>query len=100
MTWEEILEQYADETERWIEFKHKYKFPKGEGYDDIIYRVSGFIDNVPDNSLILTHYGVIQGILLYYKIVDDNTLWNYQISNCDIFILNNKKLENIIKCVH
>lgn len=100
LTWEEILEQYAEETERWIEFKHKYKFPKGEGYDDIIDRVSGFMNKVPDNSLILTHYGVIQGILLYYKIVDDNTLWNYQISNCDIFILNNKKLENIIKCVH
>lgn len=97
LTWEEIIEQYADESESWIEFKHKYKFPKGEGYDDIILRVSDFIDNVPDNSLIATHFGVIQAILLYFEIADDNSLWNFHISNCDIIILNNKKIEEIIK---
>ncbi|NLK65322.1 MAG: histidine phosphatase family protein [Tissierellia bacterium] len=98
LKWEEIVDLYADEIENWIEFKHKYKFPKGEGYDDIIKRVSYFMDNLPDNSLISTHYGVIQGILLYLKIADDDTLWNYEISNCDIFVLNNKKIEKIIKC--
>jgi hypothetical protein len=35
---------------------------------------------------------------LYLKIADDDTLWNYEISNCDIFVLNNKKIERIIKC--
>ncbi len=97
LTWEEIVEMYAEEIESWLEFKHKYKFPKGEGYTDIIKRVAGFIDNVPDNSLISTHYGVIQAVLLYFKIADDNTLWNYKISNCDIFALNNKSLESIIR---
>lgn len=97
LTWEEIVEMYADEIESWIEFKHKYKFPKGEGYTDIINRVAGFIDKVPDNSLISTHYGVIQAVLLYFNIVDDDTLWNYKISNCDIFVVNNKKLETIIR---
>lgn len=96
LTWEEIVEQYADESESWIEFKHKYKFPKGEGYDDIILRISGFLDNVPDNSLIATHFGVIQAVLLYFEIADDNSLWNYKISNCDIIVLNNKKIESII----
>ena len=95
LTWEEILEQYADESEKWIEFKHKYKFPKGEGYSDIISRISDFMDNVTDNSLIVTHYGVIQSILLYYKIADDETLWDYKISNCAILELNGSKLENI-----
>ncbi|MDD2396627.1 MAG: histidine phosphatase family protein [Tissierellia bacterium] len=98
LTWEEIIKMYADEIENWIKFKHKYKFPKGEGYDDIIDRVSGFMDNVPDNSLISTHYGVIQAVLLYFKIVDDVTLWDYKISNCDIFVVNNKKIEKIIRC--
>lgn len=97
LTWEEIVEQYAEESQTWIEFKHKYKFPKGEGYDDIILRISDFFDNVPDNSLIATHYGVIQSVLLYFEIVDDTTLWDYNISNCDILIINNKKLENILK---
>ena len=97
LTWEEIVEMYAEEIESWLEFKHKYKFPKGEGYQDIIKRVAYFMDDVPDNSIISTHYGVIQAILLYFKIADDNTLWNYEISNCDIFVLSNKKLENIIR---
>lgn len=97
LTWEEIVEQYAEESQTWVEFKHKYKFPKGEGYDDIILRISDFFDNVPDNSLIATHYGVIQSVLLYFEIVDDTTLWDYNISNCDIIIINNKKLENILK---
>lgn len=97
LTWEEIVEMYADEVESWTEFKHKYKFPKGEGYDDIIKRVAGFMDKVPDNSLISTHYGVIQAVLLYYNIADDDTLWNYKISNCDIFELDNKKLTGIIR---
>ena len=96
LTWEEIETQYADEIERWMKFKHKYKFPKGEGYDDIIERISDFIDNVPDNSLIVTHFGVIQSMLLYLNIVDDSSLWSYNISNCDIVVLNSKKLERII----
>lgn len=95
LTWEEIIDQYAEESEKWIEFKHKYKFPKGEGYSDIISRISDFMDNVTDNSLIVTHYGVIQSILLYYKIADDETLWDYKISNCAILELNGSKLENI-----
>lgn len=98
LKWEEIVDMYADEIESWIKFKHKYKFPKGEGYDDIINRVSFFMEKVPDNSLISTHYGVIQGILLYLKIADDDSLWNYEISNCDIFVINNKKIDRIIKC--
>ncbi len=97
LTWEEIVEQYAEESQTWVEFKHKYKFPKGEGYDDIILRISDFFDNVPDNSLIATHYGVIQSLLLYFEIADDTTIWDYKISNCDILIINNKKIENIIK---
>jgi len=96
LTWEEIIEQYADESESWIEFKHKYKFPKGEGYDDIILRISSFFDNVPDNSLIATHFGVIQAMLLYFGIADDESLWDYKISNCDIIVLKNKKIESII----
>ena len=96
LTWEEIVKQYADESEGWIEFKHKYKFPKGEGYDDIILRISDFMDNIPDNSLVATHFGVIQAILLYFEIADDKTLWNYHISNCDIIVLQNKKIEGII----
>lgn len=98
MTWEEMRENHLEETENWISLRHKYKFPQGESYDDIIKRVSGFFDNVPDNSVVVTHFGVIQSVMLHLKIADDKDLWKYEISNCDIVVLNNNKFEKIIKC--
>lgn len=98
LTWEEIYSTYKDESDNWINKKHLYKFPEGEGYDDIVNRVSKFIDIVPDNSLIVSHFGVIQSILLYLGIADDKNLWDFKISNCDILVLNNKKFVRIIKC--
>lgn len=97
MTWDELRLNYREETENWILKKHKYKFPEGEDYEDIIKRISVFMDNVPDNSLIVTHFGVIQSILLYLGIADDISLWDYIISNCDIMVLKDKKFERIIK---
>ncbi len=96
-TWDEMVLQNKSETDNWINLKHKYKFPNGEGYDDIINRICYFLDNIEDDSLIVSHFGVIQSILLYYKIADDNNIWDYHISNCDIVVLNNKKIERIIK---
>lgn len=98
MTWEEMQAAHKEETEKWIKEKHRYKFPQGESYEDIIRRISEFVDKVPDNSVVVTHFGVIQSMLLYLKIADDLNLWNYNISNCDIVVLNNKKFERIIKC--
>lgn len=98
MTWEEMINDYKEETDNWIEQGFKYTFPKGESYDDIINRIARFMDNVEDNSVIVSHFGVIQSILLYYKIADSSNLWNYHISNCDILVLNYKKIEKIIKC--
>lgn len=96
MTWEEIEKNHKEESQRWIEDKHRYKFPQGESYEDIIKRISPFLDNVPDNSLLISHFGVIQSILYYWNIVDESTLWKYKISNCDIIVLRNKKVHQII----
>ncbi|MFA9423314.1 MAG: histidine phosphatase family protein, partial [Sedimentibacter sp.] len=98
MTWEEMQAAHREETERWIKEKHKYKFPQGESYEDVIERISQFVDKIPDNSVVVTHFGVIQSVLLYMKIADDLNLWNYYISNCDIVVLNNKEIVKIIKC--
>lgn len=99
LTWDEIREQYREESENWILNKQKYKFPEGDSYADIIKRVSRFIEKIPDNSLVVTHFGVIQSILLYLNIADDTNLWDYVINNCDIVIIdkNKKELERIIR---
>ncbi|MEL7646711.1 MAG: histidine phosphatase family protein [Sedimentibacter sp.] len=98
MTWDEMRLSHMEETEKWIQLQHRYKFPNGEGYEDIIKRVSAFVDGIPDNSVVVTHFGVIQSMMLYLNIADDKSLWQYEISNCDILVLNNKKIETIIKC--
>lgn len=99
MTWDEITVNHKEESENWILNKHKYKFPEGESYDDIVHRISSFVDNVPDNSLVVTHFGVIQSILLHLDIADGTNLWDNKIGNCDILILDEKKskIEKIIK---
>ncbi len=97
LTWDEIYANYREESEKWMEQQHRYIFPEGEGYDDIIRRISAFIDNVPDNSLIVTHFGVIQAVMLYLKIADDENLWETVISNCDILVINEEKFEKIIR---
>lgn len=99
LTWEEISEKYKEESETWIVKKHKYKFPEGEDYNDIIKRISHLTDTLPDNSLIVTHFGVIQAILLYLKIVDEINLWDIVIGNCDVIVLDEKKgkIEKIIR---
>lgn len=99
MTWDEIRIQHKEESENWILDKQKYKFPEGESYADIINRISSFIDNIPDNSLVVTHFGVIQSILLYLNIADDTNLWEYKIKNCDIVVIdkNKKEIEKIIR---
>ncbi|MDD2494058.1 MAG: histidine phosphatase family protein [Tissierellia bacterium] len=98
MTWEEIVENHKEETELWVNQGFKYKFPEGESYDDIINRISSFIDNLEDNSVIVTHFGVIQAILLYLKAANYENVWDYRISNCDIIVLENNKIKDIIKC--
>jgi alpha-ribazole phosphatase len=98
MTWEEMLNDYKIETDNWIEQGFKYKFPKGESYFDIMDRISDFMDNIKDDSVIVSHFGVIQSILLYYKAVNFDNIWDYRISNGDILVLKNKKIEKLIKC--
>lgn len=92
MTWNEIESIYKEESEKWMLIGHKYKFPQGEGYEDIIKRIALFIDGVPDNSLIVTHFGVIQSILLYMGIANDTNLWNFTISNGDIVAIDDKNI--------
>lgn len=98
MTWDEMLNSYKDETDNWIKLGYDYKFPEGESYGDIIDRIADFIENIEDNSVIVSHFGIIQGILLCLHIADPSSIWNYHISNCDIIAINNKKIEKIIKC--
>ncbi len=97
LTWDEIYANYREESEKWMEQQHRYIFPEGEGYDDIISRISAFMDNVPDNSLVVTHFGVIQAVMLYLKIANDENLWETVISNCDILVINDAKFEKIIR---
>ena len=101
MTWDEIQKSYSEESEKWIKQGNGYRFPKGESYDDVLCRIGSFIDNVEDNSVIVSHFGIIQSILLYLNIADSSTLWDYHISNCDIIAIKSKKIkkiEEIIKC--
>lgn len=99
MTWEEIQALYKEESDNWIKLGFNYKFPEGESYEDIMRRCSEFLSKIKDDSVVVTHYGIIQGILLCLKIAAPENIWDYRISNCDIVVLKEKRLEQIIRCL-
>lgn len=99
LTWEEINIKYEKEAQNWINQNLQYKFPQGESYYDIIKRIANFIDGISEDSVVVTHYGVILATLIYLNIANYENILEYTISNCDIVRINNNKLEEIIKCI-
>lgn len=99
LTWEEIYLKYENEAQNWLNQKLQYRFPQGESYFDIKKRIANFVDSIPEDSLVVTHYGVILATLLHLNIANDENIFEYTISNCDVVRLNKNKLEEIIKCI-
>lgn len=91
LTWEEICEKYKDYSNQWIEQNNKFVFPCGESYTDVVKRVSEFVKTLENNSLVVTHFGVIQAILICLCIANEDNIWDFEISNGDIVIIDVEK---------
>lgn len=98
MTWDEMIEKYPAETEAWIKLGSRYIFPRGESYMAVVSRIGPFIDSLTDGDAVVSHFGVMQSILIYLGVADYDSVWEYHISNCDIITLDNGRLKEIIKC--
>ncbi|WP_138202962.1 alpha-ribazole phosphatase [Haloimpatiens lingqiaonensis] len=86
-TFEEISKRYPKECQVWSKDWKNFRPPNGETYVEMYKRVSDFMDELKkmncDNVLIVTHSGVIKGILCYVMDGNIDLFWKFACSNGD-----------------
>jgi broad specificity phosphatase PhoE len=68
LSYEEIQEMYPEEFAKRDLDKLRYKYPKGESYEDVMRRVQGIIaklEKETGNVLIVSHQAVLRGLLTH-----------------------------------
>ena len=78
MTYEEIIEKMPDEFERRDKDKFRYRYPRGESYEDLVARLEPVIMEMErqDSLLVIGHQAVNRCILAYYtELSEDDLPW-------------------------
>ncbi|TNN35653.1 6-phosphofructo-2-kinase/fructose-2,6-bisphosphatase 1 [Liparis tanakae] len=72
MTYEAIQENYPEEFALRDQDKYRYRYPKGESYEDLVQRVEPVIMELErqENVLVICHQAVMRCLLAYFL---DNT---------------------------
>lgn len=68
LTYQDIVNKYPSETEKWSNDYLNYRIPKGESLMDVYNRVSEFLSEIPEEKdpfVIITHEGVIKCALCF-----------------------------------
>ncbi|GBN18855.1 6-phosphofructo-2-kinase/fructose-2, 6-bisphosphatase 1 [Araneus ventricosus] len=68
MTYEEIKEKYPQEFAAREENKFKYRYPRGESYEDLVSRLEPVIMELErqENVLVVAHQAVLRCLLAYF----------------------------------
>ena len=68
LTYEEIIKQMPDEYARRDADKFRYRYPRGESYEDLVARLEPVIMEMErqDSLLIIAHQAVNRCLLAYY----------------------------------
>lgn len=91
VSWDKI--EQTDEARWWFEDYISRPCPGGESYNDLIFRVSAFINDLKtncstnDNLLIITHGGVIRVILSHIRGVPPLDVFNIKVEYGGVFKL-------------
>ena len=88
-TYEEIKNEYPEETERMINDWRNFKADKGESLKDVMIRTVKKMDEIIEKYknkkiLIITHAGVIQVLMSYYLFGNLDGYWKFKINNGSI----------------
>ncbi|QSX06601.1 histidine phosphatase family protein [Sedimentibacter sp. zth1] len=92
LTWNDIKTRFPNEAQKWADVGVHYKFVDGESLDDVVVRVIEFVKNCCDNSIIVTHSGIIQSFIIALEIASYENSWDYVINNCDVICIENGKI--------
>ncbi|KAM6107805.1 6-phosphofructo-2-kinase/fructose-2,6-bisphosphatase, partial [Phoenicopterus ruber ruber] len=68
MTYEEIQERYPQEFALRDQDKYRYRYPKGESYEDLVQRLEPVIMELErqENVLVICHQAVMRCLLAYF----------------------------------
>ncbi|KAI4872520.1 hypothetical protein NFI96_025143 [Prochilodus magdalenae] len=68
MTYEEIQENYPEEFALRDQDKYRYRYPKGESYEDLVHRLEPVIMELErqENVLVICHQAVMRCLLAYF----------------------------------
>lgn len=68
MTYEEIQEHYPEEFALRDQDKYRYRYPKGESYEDLVQRLEPVIMELErqENVLVICHQAVMRCLLAYF----------------------------------
>uniref|UniRef100_A0A4W4FT54 6-phosphofructo-2-kinase domain-containing protein n=1 Tax=Electrophorus electricus TaxID=8005 RepID=A0A4W4FT54_ELEEL len=68
MTYEEIQEHYPEEFALRDQDKYRYRYPKGESYEDLVHRLEPVIMELErqENVLVVCHQAVMRCLLAYF----------------------------------
>ncbi|KAM6925490.1 6-phosphofructo-2-kinase/fructose-2,6-bisphosphatase [Xenentodon cancila] len=76
MTYEEIQENYPEEFALRDQDKYRYRYPKGESYEDLVHRLEPVIMELErqENVLVICHQAVMRCLLAYFLDKSDDEL--------------------------
>uniref|UniRef100_A0A4W6DCH3 6-phosphofructo-2-kinase/fructose-2,6-biphosphatase 1 n=1 Tax=Lates calcarifer TaxID=8187 RepID=A0A4W6DCH3_LATCA len=68
MTYEEIQENYPEEFALRDQDKYRYRYPKGESYEDLVHRLEPVIMELErqENVLVICHQAIMRCLLAYF----------------------------------
>lgn len=92
LNWEEIEVKYPEEAKKCIEQDIWYEYKNGETFDEVIKRVSNFLENITENSVIVAHGVLIRSILYFLNFIGYDNMYEYPIGNCDILFIEDDKI--------
>lgn len=88
LSYEEISDKYPDHRDEWIKDGMNYIMPSGESVYQLIDRSKKAVEEIVardhDRILIVTHSGVIRGLLSSLISNNSDSYWRYKIDNCGI----------------
>ncbi len=91
LTFDEIIEKFPDESEKWFADSDNYNYISGESTVEFCERITTFMKNTVDlnkNILVVAHWGVVNVLLSYYLMGDRSAVKKFDIKNAGIAVLN------------
>lgn len=92
LNWDDIEAKYPEEAKKCIEQNIFYEYKDGETLEHVIERASKFLEQVEDNSVVVSHGFFIRTVLYRLGFLSLDNLYDYHMDNCDVLYIDDDKV--------